>query len=97
MPSTKKLWFSETCVRFPSETTVKIRANITLDQDLHAWAHAHAGRTGTNLSAYITKLLKQAQGAAEEDVTVTRKDLDALREEIAADVFRRLTKPGHGG
>lgn len=81
----------------PLKPTVKIRANITLDQDLHAWVHAHATKSGTNVSAYISRLLQQARGDAKQEITVTRKDLDALRQEIAEDVFRRLSgRPGGG-
>lgn len=77
--------------------TVRKRINISLESKLHAWAQKRATQQGSNLSAMLTRLLERERNETAETVTVARKDLDALRQEIAEDVLKRLAKPPSAG
>lgn len=44
----------------------KVRADITLDDDLLKWAREHARMKRTNLSAYINALLAKEKELANE-------------------------------
>ena len=81
------------CKRLP----LKKRINISLDKRVHEWAQAAAAREGSNLSQFLTRLIEAERKNQAGPVGVTRQDLASLRDEIAREVFQRLSKHPGGG
>jgi len=76
---------------------LKKRINISLDKRVHEWAQAAAAREGSNLSQFLTRLIEAERKNQAGPAGVTRQDLALLRDEIARDVFRRLSERPGGG